>query len=200
MRHLYRLLYGAVCLNAWLALGWLVLIRDVGNAASPIWLRAATVVLLLAGPALIFVPVASRLKTPYFDLEAIIGWATLGFVVTFLTPSEPVGRGLFLALVLPLVVCVATVATLLAYLCSWRAAVLWGGRPNFLRARRRGYLASITLISLTLLGAYGVLSLAAGLILVTIAILVEAFLVMRTEPTERQAASPRPPGEILRMS
>ena len=118
-RYVIPLLWIVLSANTWLLLVHLVVNVDVGSMPLTAPEAVLACALLVVAPALVFLPVGSWLAAPFFDVEAILGWGTLGFVVVFFTPSGPEGApltyGQFLALLLPLTVAIASVATLIAY-------------------------------------------------------------------------------------
>lgn len=187
-------LFGFVAPFAWLVLGWLVFVRNVGElpATEPLVLLAGG--LLVAAPALTFVPLARALGAPLYDIEGIAGWATFGFVITFMSPGESLSRGEFLIFLLPLTVAIASVATLIAHAFDRRIHRNAPYRQSFLRARRQGYLAALVVVALFLLHGIQVLSPVSGMLLLVVAILCEVIMLSRDrqEPVRRVEPQPRP--------
>jgi hypothetical protein len=168
--------------NTWALLLHLIINVDVGSMAltEPEALLACA--LLVLAPALVFLPIASRLSAPFFDVEAILGWSTLGFVVVFFRPSAELGYVQFLALVLPLIVATASITTLIAYLFVRR---LRTGAPkalNVMQARRIGYMAALVLVALVLLDALALLTPFNGTLVIAVAVLAELFVVASRQP------------------
>lgn len=189
MRVVHKLFWVGLCLNLWAALGVLVVVREAGETRllSPVGML--TCVLMILAPALTFIPLATRLRAPLYDLEATVGWATLGFVLTFIEPGDPISRGQFLIFILPLIVAVASITTLVAYLFGRRVS---GGpaRPElFLRARRQGYLLAIAAVAMLLLNTFGVLTPINGALLILVAVLAETLFQARSRPRLRANAT-----------
>lgn len=177
------ILWIGLCVNLWLTLGYFVFAQNVGDQSLASPAALLTCALWILAPGLTFIPVATYLRARLYDLEATIGWATLGFVLTFIPPSEPLSRGQFLAILLPLTVAIASLTTLVAYATIRRLA---GGLPHpgqFLQARREGYLAAVALVALLLLHSVGVLTPFNGALTITIAVLVEALALARQIPS-----------------
>ena len=182
MRVIHKLLWVALCLNLWAALVVMVVARDAGQSplVSPVSL--VTCALLILAPALTFIPIATKLKAPLYDLEATIGWATLGFVVTFIEPGDPISRGEFLIFILPLIVSVASIMTLVAYLFGRRIAGGPALPEHFLRARREGYLLAIAIVAMLLLNTFRVLTPINGALLILVVVLAETIFLARGRP------------------
>jgi hypothetical protein len=182
------LIVGAAA-NAWLALGYLIFVADVGSKPTFSWQVVAACGLLIVAPGLVFIPLAKALKVSIYEIEGIAGWAVFGFVLTFITPSDTLSRAEFLIFLLPLTVVIATVATLIAYAFGLRVYRNDPRRHDFLRARRQGYLAALVLVALFLLNSIHVLSVVNGVLLVVIAILCEMFMLSRGRPPSTQPAA-----------
>lgn len=180
---------------AWIALAYLVFSRDVGAMSFGHPAVLATCALLLAAPALTFIPIARALGVSLYEVEGIVGWATFGFVITFVTPGDSLSRTEFLAFLLPLTVVIATVATLIAYAFGYRVYRYTPWQRDFLRARRQGYLTALVIVALFLLNGIQVLNLMTGLLLVVIAVLCEVVMLSRVRPAtaRRLPAQPRQP-------
>lgn len=182
LRVVHKLLWLGLCLNLWAALGVMIVVRGAGEMQLLSPLGVLTCVLMILAPALTFIPVATRLKAPLYDLEATMGWATLGFVLTFIEPADPISRGQFLIFILPLIVAVASITTLVAYLFGRRVS---GGpaRPeHFLQARRQGYLLAIAAVAMLLLNTFGVLTPVNGALLILVVVLAETLFQARSRP------------------
>ncbi|MFW6075749.1 MAG: hypothetical protein ACOC9Y_09145, partial [Chloroflexota bacterium] len=146
---------------------------------------------LLLAPWLTFLPIATRLRMPLFEYEAAIGWTTLGFVITFIPPADPLTRVHFLLLVLPLTIAVASVMTLVAYLVWHRLSGSAVTASGVVRARREGYFAAIVLVLMLLMQSLGVLSVINATLAISAAALAEALILTRTKsaPKRRQSQS-----------
>lgn len=166
-------------LFSWLMLGQLILVENVGERPAFDPLSLLFYLLLLAAPACTFVPLAGWARAPLYDVEAIAGWATLGFVVAIVPPADPPTLGQFLLLLLPLTVALATLATLVSFLVGLRVYRGDPRRHGIVRARRQGYLVAIVLIANMLLLSIGALSVTSAVLLITIAILAEVFALTR---------------------
>ena len=182
-RYVVPLLWLVLVANTWLLLAHLVVNIDAGDMALTEPEALLTCALLVVAPALVFLPVASRLAAPFFDAEAILGWGTLGFVVVFLRPSSTLTYGQFLALLLPLTVAVASLATLLAYAFVRRLQPHRERARNILQARRIGYLAAVALVALVLLKALALLTPFNGTLVIAVAVLAELFAVASRRPS-----------------
>lgn len=181
-RIIVPLLWTILVANVWLLLIHLVVNINVGDMPLTRAEALLTCALLVVAPAMIFLPVASRLAAPFYDAEAIIGWSTLGFVVVFFPPSEPLAYGQFLAFLLPLTVAVASISTLVAYAFVRRLQPETPRALNILQSRRIGYLAALALVALVLLKALALLTPFNGALVVTVAVLAELFAVASRRP------------------
>lgn len=181
------LLWGILVANIWLLLLHLVINIDVGALplSRPEALLACA--LLVVAPALIFLPIASRLAAPFYDAEAILGWSTLGFVVVFFPPSEELTYGQFLALLLPLTIAIASISTLVAYAFVRRLQPDNPRALNMLQSRRIGYLAALALVALVVLNALDLLTPFNGTLVVAVAVLAELFVVTSRRSPLRSA-------------
>jgi ABC-type multidrug transport system permease subunit len=99
---------------SWLMLGQLILVEDAGDLTAFDPWRLLLYVLLVAAPVLTFVPIARWAHAPFYDIEATVGWATLGFVVAIVTPADPPTLAQFLVFLLPLTVALATLTALVS--------------------------------------------------------------------------------------
>jgi hypothetical protein len=109
-------------------------------------------VLLVVAPACLALPAGQALRAPWWAVETVLAWATLGYLVLFVNP-QLLGRGLALIIVLLALGGVLASPTLL-----WAAR-----RPEYARRFRwQGYLAAAalcTLLGLRILGALGPINL-----------------------------------------
>ncbi len=181
------LLWVFLVMNLWLLLGHLVLNRDVGDRSLAHPEAVLTAALLVLAPALIFLPIASHLPAPFYDVEAILGWGTLGFVVIFFQPGDTLTQAQFLALLLPLMVALASITTLIAYFFVRRIQHDQERASSFLQARRIGYMVALALVTLGLLSTLKLLTPFNGALVVAVAVLVES-LVLASRPSRRQPA------------
>lgn len=188
-------LIAGAALNAWIALGWLIFGQNVGSLPFSNVKVLAACALLLAAPALTFIPIARALHAPLYEVEGIAGWAMFGFVFAFVTPGESLSRTEFLLFLLPLTVVVATIATLVAFAFGYRVYRNTPLQRDFLRARRQGYLAGLVAVALFLLNGIQVLNLVTGVLLVVIAVLCEVVMLSRAQPggARRLPARMQPP-------
>lgn len=181
-------------LNAWLALGYLVFAVDAGSLPASDYRVPATMILLLLAPALTFIPLARLLNVALYEVEGILGWASFGFVLTFVTPGTSLTRTEFLIFLLPLVVVIATMASLVSYAFGYRIYRGTASQRDFLRARRQGYGVGLVVVALFLLHGIQVLSLVTGVLLVTIAVLCEVVMLSRARPAHaRRRLQPQSP-------
>jgi hypothetical protein len=185
----WRAVYVGGAFGLWMVLGWLVFGADAGGRQPPDLLALLTCALLLLAPALTFGPLARCWPAPLYDLEAIIGWGTFGYVFVFLAPRDSLSRAEFMLFVLPLTVALATLFTLVAYLAGLRVYRGDPRRHDFVRARRQGYLAALFVVTLGLLNTIGVLTAANGALLLLICVLTESLMLARRAPASgaRQA-------------
>lgn len=173
----------------WFLLGRQIFLDDAGGvrllSASGLW----TSVLLILAPAATFLPVARRSRIPMFDAEAIAGWATLGFTITFLRPSNPPTLAQFLLFLLPLTISLSTLGTLVSYAAGFR---IYRGDPrryDMVRARRQGYLGAFFVVAVLVLHGVGTLTPTSGTFLLVIVCLAEMFwLTHATARAERVRA------------
>lgn len=186
------LLITTAAVNAWIALGYLVLVENAGSLPAGDPKVIGTFLLLLVAPGLTFIPIARALRATLFEVEGVAGWATFGFVFTFITPGNTLSRGEFLLFLLPLTVVIATVATLVAYAFGYRIYRNTPFQRDFLRARRQGYIVGIVVVALFLLNGIQVLSLVTGVLLIVIAILCEVVMLSRARPAPARRSQPQP--------
>lgn len=174
------LIVAGAAFSALLALGYLIFVHNAGSLPLSDWRVVVTFGLLIAAPALTFIPLARVLDAALYEVEGLVGWATFGFVITFITPGASLTRTEFLVFLLPLTVVIATLATLVSYAFGYRIYRNDQRRRDFLRARRQGYLAALVVVALFLLHGIGVLSPVNGGLLVLIAILCETLMLSRS--------------------
>lgn len=184
---LWRTLWFTVSLNLWIFLGYLVIHRDVGDGALISPLGIMTCVVLVLAPWITFLPIATRLRAPFFEWEAMLGWSIFGFVLTFIPPEEPVGRGQFLALVVPMTMAAASLLLPVTYAVGRRVVGGMPGPADVVRARRESYLGAIALTLIVLLNAFGVLSIYNFSLTLAAVVLAEALMLGRLG-TARQTA------------
>ncbi|HVX30689.1 MAG TPA: hypothetical protein VHA53_09440 [Nitrolancea sp.] len=172
---------------AWSFVYYLIVVRDVGTSASfwAPWRLVAYAVFILA-PAITFMPIAHRLRLPLYDLEAIAGWSTLAFVITFVDPESQPTLPMMLALLISLVISLATILSLLSYATGQRLFARRSQRYDFVRARREGYLGAIFVAGLLLLAFLKVLAVTNAALLGLIVLLIEIFLLSRGGPSKQE--------------
>ena len=174
-RAVVALIWTLILAGSSVLLAHLIVNVDVGATGLTSAPAVLTCALLVAIPALIFLPIASRLAAPFFDAEAITGWGTLGFVIIFFAPDDRLTYGQFLALLLPLTVSVASVATLVAYPFVARLRPTSQTSAIVFQARRIGYLAAVALVALVLLNTLELLTPFNGSLVIAVAVLAELF-------------------------
>lgn len=185
-RLLKWVLWIALTVNLWVLLAHLVVNRDAGDLDLLDPLALLTAALLVVAPAMIFLPIASLLRAPFYDVEALLGWSTLGFVVVFFRPDEPLTHAQFLALHLPLTVAIASLTTLIAFAFVRRIRGSRDLAGNVLQARRIGYLTALAAVTLALLSALELLTPFNGALVVAVAVLAESLALASRRPA-RQA-------------
>lgn len=177
---------------AWSFVYYLIVVRDVGTSDSfwAPWRLVAYTAFILA-PAVTFMPIAQRLRLPLYDLEAIIGWSTLAFVITFVNPEAQPTLPMLLALLISLVIALATILSLISYATGQRLFARRSQRYDFVRARREGYLGAIFVAGLLLLAFLNVLAITNAALLGLIVLLVEIFLLSRGGSVRRMERKQR---------
>jgi len=177
---------------AWLVVYDLVVVRDVGSRTD-FWSAERLVAYgaFVLAPAITFMPVAHKLRIPLYDLEAIIAWSTLAFVLTFVDPRTSPPMWMLLVFLVSLVMSLATILTLLSYATGLRLFARRSQRYDFVRARREGYLGSIFCVGLLLLSFLNVLSIVSAALMGMIVLLLEIFLLSRGGEIGRAARRPR---------
>lgn len=183
------LLVIAACIVAWLLVYDLIVVRNVGAIRS-FWApeRLLAYVAFILAPGLTFTPISRALRIPLYDLEAIVAWSTLTFVITFFNPGSQPPLPLLLVFLVSLTMSLATVFTLLSYAVGFRLLRRRSKRYDFIRARREGYLAAMLIVGSLLLSLLHVFSTVNAALLALIVLLVEVFLLART-PASRSPAS-----------
>ncbi len=171
------------CWAGIVALAWLLLVRTIvssgtGSEASG-WSVMWASLLLLLTPLVTFVPIARWSRISLFDIEAVAGWATFGFTITFLRPSDPPTLAQFLVFLLPLTVSLATLGTLVSYAAGFRIYRDDPRRFDVVRARRQGYLGAFFVVALLLMHGIGTLTPTSGMFLLVIVSLAEMFWLAR---------------------
>lgn len=179
-RAILRLAWLALVILAWAQVYALIVTRDVGAIAG-FWapLRVASYLCFALAPALTFIPIARALGIPLYDLEAIAGWSSLCFSLTFLDPGAHPPLAALLALLVSLTVSLATLCTLVSYVVGFRLLARRRQRYDFVRARRDGYVLSIFFVGLALQGMLDVLNPINAALLGLIVILLELTLLSR---------------------
>jgi hypothetical protein len=179
-----------LALLAWTGVYFWIVLYDIGGVAE-FWrldrlLAYATFVL---APLLTFAPIARVLRIPLYDLEAIVAWSTLLFVVTFVDPGRMPPLPVLLLFLVSLTMSLATMFTLISYAVGLRLLTRRSQRYDFFRARREGYLISIFLVGCLLLHLLEVLTWVNGALLALIVVLLEVFLLSRGASSGPQPAS-----------
>ena len=183
-RALTRICWLIGSMIAWSVVYFLIVVQNVGTTESfwAPWRLVAYLAFIIA-PAITFMPIAHRLRLPLYDLEAIIGWSTLAFVLTFVDPRTQPTLPMLLALLISLVISLATVLSLISYATGLRLFARRSQRYDFVRARREGYLGAIFVAGLLLLSFLKVLAFTNAALLGLIVLLLEIFLLSRGGPT-----------------
>ena len=179
-RAILRLGWLSLTVLAWAQVYALVVVRDVGTETN-FWapVRIASYLSFVLAPALTFTPIARILHIPLYDLEAIAGWSTLLFSLTFIDPGNHPPMVALLVLLVSLTVSLATIFTLVSYVVGFRLLARRRQRYDFIRARRDGYVAAIFCVGLLLLGMLGVLNPINAALLGLIVALLELALLSR---------------------
>ena len=177
---------------AWLMVYYLIVVRDVGSRTD-FWSaeRLMAYTAFVFAPAITFMPIAHKLRIPLYDLEAIIAWSTLAFVLTFVDPGSNPPMWMLLVFLVSLVMSLATVLTLLSYATGLRLFARRSQRYDFVRARREGYLGSIFCVGLLLLSFLNVLSVVSAALMGMIVLLLEIFLLSRGGQIGRVPRQPK---------
>ena len=164
----------------WIGVFTAIAVWDVGRFTS-FWApqRLAAYALFLAAPGLTFFPIGRALGIPLYDVEALVGWSTLAYVMTFVNPGQRPSVGALLVFLISLVIAVATIATLVAYAVGLRLLTHRHHRYDFVRARREGYLFAIFIGGCALLAMLDVFTFVTAGLLGLIIALLEVFLLSR---------------------
>ena len=181
-----------VCASAlaWTSVYDFIVVRDVGTVPG-FWApaRLAAYGCFVLAPAITFIPISRALRIPLYDLEAIVAWSTLAFVVAFVDPGTQPALPILLLFLVPLTMAIATIFTLISAAIGFRLLTRRSLRYDFVRARREGYLAAMFLVGCLLLALLGVLSWVNAALLALIVLLLEVFLLSRS-PAQFRASSP----------
>lgn len=196
MSHAIRLsAAGAIVVCGWVTIGWLIVVYDVGawGAFSPIGLTA--IILFAVVPYLSFLRMARHWSAPFFEIEATVGWFAFLAVLTYRQPAASPSTVDILLFLAPLTVALAACCTAVAYATMRRA--VGGKRSSFVAARRRGYMAAISIIALGMLAGLGVLSTILVLLIVTAVVLAELLISLRGRPRRgRHVSAPTLPEPV----
>jgi hypothetical protein len=179
------LILGAI--GAW-ALVWVLIVPvDVGSVGAffaPE--RVVAYVAFVVAPLLTFMPIARSLSIPLYDLESVVAWSTLLFIVTFINPGDNPPFPVLLLFLIILMMSLATIFTLVSYAIGYRLLTRRSQKYDFLRARREGYLAAMFLVGVLLLHLLEVLTIVNGALLALIIVLLEVFLLSRGGSSREQ--------------
>lgn len=179
-----------VAIVSWIAVWALVVPLDVGSEPeffAPI--RVLAYLLFVGAPLATFLPIARFLSIPLYELEAVVAWSTLLFMLTFIDPGAYPPFPVLLTVLIALMMSLATIFTLVSYSVGYRFLTRRSQKYDFVRARREGYLASMFLVGLLLLHLLEVLTSVNGALLALIVILLEVFLLSRGSRSQ-QGANP----------
>jgi hypothetical protein len=167
-------------LGAW-GLVWMLIVQvNVGSVGDFFALeRVVAYIAFVVAPLLTFMPIARALSIPLYDLESVVAWSTLLFVVTFINPGQTPPFPVLLLFLITLMMSLATLFTLISYAIGYRLLTRRSQRYDFLRARREGYLAAMFLVGILLLHLLEVLTIVNGALLALIIVLLEVFLLSR---------------------
>lgn len=167
-------------IGAWAVVWALIVPLNVGSEGSffaP--LRIVAYAAFVVAPLLTFLPIARWLSIPLYDLEAVVAWSTLLFVITFINPGGHPPFPVLLLFLVTLMMSLATMFTLVSYAIGYRVLTRRSQKYDFFRARREGYLAAMFLVGTLLLNLLEVLTIVNGALLALIIILLEVFLLSR---------------------
>lgn len=201
MRIFGWILIAIAAVASWVAVWALIVPYDIGAVDSftaPERLLAYAV--FIAAPLLTFGSIGRVLQIPLYDLEAVVGWSTLMFVVTFFNPGEQPPFTMLLVFLLSLLMSLATIFTLISYAVGYRLLTRRSQKYDFLRARREGYLISMLLVGTLLLHLLEVLTIVNGALLGLIIVLLEIFLLSRGSSEPGSGRESRLSGERARVS
>jgi hypothetical protein len=166
-------------LLCWLMLGQLLFVERLDRLPTLSGWRLLFYALVIMAPLLTFVPVARWIRAPFYEVEAVAGWAALALVLGLVTPADPPTLAQFLFFLLPLTVALATLGTLASYLAGLRVYRNDPRRYDIVRARRQGYLMAMLTVAGMLLFSVGTLSPTSAALLVLVGVLAEMFALSR---------------------
>ncbi len=173
----------------------LIVVEDVG-AIGDFWAprRLLAYAAFILAPLLTFLPIGRAMRIPLYDLEAIVAWSTLAFIVTFIDPGDRPPLAALLLFLVTLMMALATIFTLLSYAVGLRLLTRRSQRYDFVRARREGYLLAMFVVGCLLLSSLDVLTYVNAGLLGLIVLLLEVFLLSRgAAPPEPAAPETEPP-------
>ena len=176
---------------AWIGV-WAVIVPFNVGAVSEFFApeRVLAYLIFVAAPLLTFTPIARVLSIPLYDLEAVVAWSTLLFMLTFTDPGPYPPFPVLLTVLIALMMSLATIFTLVSYAVGYRLLTRRSQKYDFLRARREGYLAAMFLVGVLLLHILEVLTIVNGTLLALIIVLLEVFLLSRgSNPRAEQPRS-----------
>lgn len=190
----------AAAIASWVAVWTLIVPYDVGAVGDfTAYDRLLAYAVFILAPLLTFGPIGRTLRIPLYDLEAVVGWSTLIFVVTFFNPGDQPPLSMLLVFLISLMMSLATIFTLISYAIGYRLLTRRSQKYDFLRARREGYLFSMFLVGMALLHMLEVLTVVNGALLGLIVVLLELFLLSRGSPDrgrDRQAREVSRPASL----
>lgn len=173
---------------AWVGVYVLIVTYDVGRLSDFTHQdRILAYGAFILAPLLTFMPIGRALKIPLYELEAVVAWSTLLFVIAFVNPGPYPSLPVLLLFLVSLMMSLATIFTLVSYAVGYRLLTRRSQRYDFLRARREGYLVSMFLVGLLLLHLLEVLTIINAALLALIIVLLEIFLLSRGTPVESPA-------------
>jgi hypothetical protein len=190
MRDVARSFVAAVVAGVgWLTMIWLIFVEDVGSGGLASATGLSAILLFVAVPMFSFLPMQRRWQAPFFAIEAAVGWGASAVMLSFVAPAQSPPMWQVLLLLAPLTIAVATVCTALAHVAARRLSIR-DDAPSFVDSRRRGYLASLGCVALTMLAGLGVVTPIMTILLITVCVLVES--IITTSGRRRQVpADPR---------
>lgn len=170
---------------AWAAWVYFLFIFEVGAIKNP-WdpWRIVFYALLLLAPALIFVPMALRLRWYFFAPYAILGWVAFGFLLAFVQPPlavlTQIGSPLqvwyfFLALFVVL----TTILAPLAHVIGLRLLLSRTHQRDIVRAWREAGLLALYLVGMAIARNLGLITWPIVLLGLLFLTLVEALFLAR---------------------
>jgi len=176
---------------AWTGVYDFIVVRGIGGVPG-FWApeRLVAYGTFVLAPAVTFIPISRALRIPLYDLEAMVAWSTLAFVVAFVEPGTQPSLPIVLVFLVPLTMAIATIFTLISAAIGFRLLTRRSQRYDFVRARREGYLAAMFMVGCLLLALLDVLSWVNAALLALIVMLLEVFLLSRNPERARAPASP----------